>query len=853
MKARLQEQTVGLLVCLIASSVGYAQGNQEAVDSGTQSEGSLLEVVVTARKRDESLLEVPVAVSSISAAELESSGVKGLEDIAKSVPGIQYSDQGGQFPGRFDSAIRFRGMNVNSSQPTSQLGALFLDGIYVLGGTHSLPVDNLERVEVIRGPQAAYFGRNTFGGAVNYITRAPSLTEFSGSVGLLGADFNETELSAAYEGPIIEDKLAFRVSGHQYSRGGVWRATDGGWLGEQSTKSVFLTLRGQPTESLSVTLRAFVAEDEDGPAAGALIAGTQNDSCTGLTITSNAGQVANPRKYICGEVPGPRNARPIQGVGNIIDSNTTLYPVRAALVGQPNAVAQLLNYPIPAGISVPKIAGFGLKREITRFTAALEYAFQNDMTVAVQGGVNDSRRNSFRDYGPSAFENWYSREMVQLKDSSAEIILTSPKASRLSWSIGANYYDQTYKAPNNSGDVRGLCIDTFNSNTDPADGICLPTGTLTLLDPSLGGSDAVETLGIFGSVSYPILEALNLSLEGRYQTDKNRRGSVNPIVVEYKTFLPRAIIQWQPKTTTNLYASYAKGTLPGALNTAIINATPYELAQFTTLVPTASAFTKEEELDSYELGWKQSFLDGKGFFAATAYYGEWKNQKGRIATLINQTCTAGRIGTTGCRPTLGEAGLGQPSRFADGTPYYYSANIVVPGTANIYGMELEGTARISADWLVAASLTYADSEYTDFIFNFVEPIAGFSDMKGNMNARFPKWSGYIAVSNERPLTERWTLKSRLDVAYFGKTFADESNLAYCKAYSVANARVGVDKGALSLELFAKNLFDDDSWTACSRWTDFENPTVLPGVTYNQGVAATPQMPRQLGFRASIKF
>ncbi len=74
MKARLQEQTVGLLVCLIASSVGYAQGNQEAVDSGTQSEGSLLEVVVTARKRDESLLEVPVAVSSISAAELESSG-----------------------------------------------------------------------------------------------------------------------------------------------------------------------------------------------------------------------------------------------------------------------------------------------------------------------------------------------------------------------------------------------------------------------------------------------------------------------------------------------------------------------------------------------------------------------------------------------------------------------------------------------------------------------------------------------------------------------------------------------------------------------------------------------------------
>ena len=832
---------------------GQSTESDERQSADGVEHGALLEVVVTARKREESLLEVPVAVSALTAADLEAAGIRGLEDIARSTPGIQYNDQGGQFPGRFDSAIRFRGMNVNSAGPTFQLGALFLDGIYVLGGTHSIPVDNLERVEVVRGPQAAYYGRNTFGGAVNYITRAPSLVEYSGSLDLLGAEFNESEISAAYEGPIIADRLAFRLSARQYSRGGVWTASDGGQLGQQSTKSAFLTLRAQPTNALVITLRGFVARDDDGPAAGALIAGQQNDSCTGKTITTEAGETANPRNYVCGKVPGPDSAVPVQGVGKIIDANTSLFPQRAQVVGLPNAVRDLLYAPRAPGLSVPNLDGFGLKRDITRFSAAIDYEFQNEMSLVVQGGINDSRRNSLRDYGPAAFENWYSREMVQQEDSSVELRLTSAPGSRLGWSAGANYYEQTYKAPNNAGDVLSLCIDTFNSNLVPADGQCLSTATLLLPEINLGASDAVETLGFFGSVSYDIIESVTVNLEGRYQTDKNKRGAPKPIEVEYETFLPRAILQWRPTGDTNLYASYAKGTLPGALNTAIITATPYELEQFRALVPTSSAFTEEEELDSYEIGWKQSFMNGAAFFAATAYYGKWQNQKGRIATLINQTCTAGRMGTTGCRPALGEAGLDEPSRLVDGTPYYFSSNIVVPGTADLYGFELEGAASIRDSWTVSGSLTYADSRYTDFIFNFVEPIADFSDMKGNMNARFPKWSGYLAVSNEYPLSESWKLLSRFDVSYFGKTYADESNLAYCESYAVANARLGADNGKVRVELFARNLFDDDSWTACSRWTDFENPTVLPGITYSQGIAATPQLPRQLGLRAAIRF
>ena len=89
MNSRLRERVVALLIGSIAAGVGYAQGNQDVARTEARSEELMQEVVVTARKRNESLLEVPVAVSAISAAELDASGVKGLEDIAKSVPGIQ--------------------------------------------------------------------------------------------------------------------------------------------------------------------------------------------------------------------------------------------------------------------------------------------------------------------------------------------------------------------------------------------------------------------------------------------------------------------------------------------------------------------------------------------------------------------------------------------------------------------------------------------------------------------------------------------------------------------------------------------------------------------------------------------
>ena len=114
-------------------------------------------------------------------------------------------------------------------------------------------------------------GLSTFGGAINYITRTPSMTEYSGKLSASGANFGESDISASFEGPIIDDKLAFRIGGRYYNRGAVFTARDGGGLGEENSKSINLTFVAKPVEGLEVKLRGFHAQDEDGPSMGGIV------------------------------------------------------------------------------------------------------------------------------------------------------------------------------------------------------------------------------------------------------------------------------------------------------------------------------------------------------------------------------------------------------------------------------------------------------------------------------------------------------------------------------------------------------------------------------------------------------
>ena len=122
-----------------------------------QESAGLEEVVVTARKRDESLQEIPVAVSVFGAEDILMNDMRDLEDVALHTPGFQFMNQGNQQPGRYNTQLQFRGLTTAQFSPSFATGALFIDGVYVLNGGTSLSLMDLERVEVIKGPQSAYF------------------------------------------------------------------------------------------------------------------------------------------------------------------------------------------------------------------------------------------------------------------------------------------------------------------------------------------------------------------------------------------------------------------------------------------------------------------------------------------------------------------------------------------------------------------------------------------------------------------------------------------------------------------------------------------------------------------------
>ena len=222
----------------------------------------LEEIVVTARKREEALVDIPFAVSAFSEEELNTSNLKNFVDMSLFTPGLTYQQATAN---RAVPNIVIRGLNINAFSSSSVAALFFVDGAPVFGGEVGSFVDVI-RVEVLRGPQSAYFGRNTFSGAVNLVTRDPG-EEFGGSVGLDVDQFGTADLQLSVEGPIIADRLSFRLSGRSNKKGGHYKnnRTGAREIGDEETRSLIATFLATPTETLRFKLRLEDIEIDDGP------------------------------------------------------------------------------------------------------------------------------------------------------------------------------------------------------------------------------------------------------------------------------------------------------------------------------------------------------------------------------------------------------------------------------------------------------------------------------------------------------------------------------------------------------------------------------------------------------------
>ena len=276
-----------------ADTTRQAPTNGETSDTGTQ----LGDIVVTARKVSEKLTQVPLAITALTADRINAIGITDVTQIDRFTPGLTFQNQS---VGRNDRGFKqyiIRGIIPNSSLATRQTVTIFVDGAPVSGGNVS-GVTDIERVEVIKGPQSAFFGRSTFAGAINITTRAPSY-DWHGSVDAEYARFNEHDLSGSVEGAIIPDKLAFRLAGRDYHTDGQYQDNNypSTRLGRRNTQSVSLSLLAEPTATLRIRAFATYWVDDDGlPANGRFGAAQRNCAANPASPAIN---------YVCGDIGAP--------------------------------------------------------------------------------------------------------------------------------------------------------------------------------------------------------------------------------------------------------------------------------------------------------------------------------------------------------------------------------------------------------------------------------------------------------------------------------------------------------------------------------------------------------------------
>ena len=228
------------------------------------------DIVVTARKRNETLKDVPVAATAVTGDVIEKRGLASVKDIATLTPGLNINGDGA---GRAFVSIRGVGVTlVDSVQPGV---GIFLDGIYQPNTSYlNNPLIDVERVEVLRGPQGTLYGKNTLGGAINVITRAPTNDPEIKLIGSYAGPDNSWFASGSVSGALIADKLQVRVGyGHREQEGFIRNTLLGTDANLFNSDTLNATIRARPAGDVLVTVNGYYNWVTAGSTPYAVVAG----------------------------------------------------------------------------------------------------------------------------------------------------------------------------------------------------------------------------------------------------------------------------------------------------------------------------------------------------------------------------------------------------------------------------------------------------------------------------------------------------------------------------------------------------------------------------------------------------
>lgn len=567
--------------------------------SDALAQATLESVIVTAQKREESLQDVGISVAAISAADLKDLGVSRPVDITQQVPAMQYTTWTPAF-----TTFNLRGISQNNFQDNLEAPvAVYMDGAYVasMNGVNGQQFD-LDRVEVLRGPQGTLFGRNATGGLIHFVSHRPVETKTNGYIQAGAADFDTYSLEGAVGGA-LSDNVRGRIAGRWEKSDGYLEAGtafDIPATGQTSQGADGYAVRGMlqidASDTVKVDLSAAYSKDDHVPTGQYVVTLAGFDPDTGLGAFTDALDPADPE---AGPMDFPRT--PITGNVHRHWSNLDTYFDR-----ETTSVTAQVTAELGGGIEFVSISNW----------LTLDKFYIEDAA----GGFETLAGLSFVYTTVADFEQW------------SQEFRFSGSSDRVRWQVGAYYLDMNW--------------DTFQR----VDGGLALGGESDTQNLSTYGQIDATNWSAFGQVEVDLAERWTLIGGLRWsQDDKDLEmrqvyadvpegvpptevRNVDDIaiaipgidVIDYGDYAARLQLNFKPDEDTLVYAAYNRGIKGGNWSLDPLG-----------FVADEDLKHDEEVLQAYELGWKTEFWHGAARLNVAAFYYDYEDYQ--AFSLVNLT------------------------------------------------------------------------------------------------------------------------------------------------------------------------------------------------------------------------
>ena len=741
------------------------------------------EITVTARKVEERLLDTPIAISALTGADLAARNIVNLQDLAQNVPGTNVVNQatGGGRSDRSFQAIVIRGIAPSSS--ALQTSSIFIDGAPVASASALQTITSPERVEILKGPQSAYFGRQTFAGAINVVNKMPS-ADFTGQVSVMGATHANYDATVEASGPLAGDTLGFRATVRAVGKHGSYAnaAVAGTTVGNQGTKTGSLLFVAKPSDDFTIKAFGLLMDKNDGPPGQAILSAYEvRDNSGALVAPNNSNCLIAGHPYFCGATPGiNRNLTPAQS-GPI---------PQTLLTSLANPTGRVMN-PLDGPTS-----GYGLKARDYHLHLAMDYQAGN-ITFSSLTGYNRGRNSELADldnlgstnftfFGAPGYNFSFLIESVS-HDFSQEVRATYSNGGPFHGTAGASY------------------LKSWNRGAAGGNGASLSAGIV----PTVGGAAETRTVGGFFGLGYDITPEFSLNFDGRYQVDRltsyAAAAGVNVTATnvgvpvgfypngskvisgEYKNFMPRAIAQYKWDTDNMVYASFSKGVNPGVFNTGFLTPPATGVAQAAALAAAnnLNVLVKPERLTNYEVGFKGLLLDKKMRYEIATYYMQWRDQINSQSFFY-----------------IDSVGIVQQLAASTNT-----------GRVNIKGIEAQLGFTLAQGLTLDLGGALTDAIVSQASNAGTTTLTGLTNFNGKMAPYTSKWSGTLALQYLTPLFEAKGIDGlvRLDSSYKSGSYTNMANTTKTKNLSNVNLTVGIQNDKYTLQGFVTNLFNNKAY------------------------------------------